>query len=43
MLKGWMETSRLIVATNAIGVGLDVLDVRGVVHAGTPCRLRDYA
>ena len=32
-----------MVATNAMGVGLDVPDVRGVVHAGAPHRLRDYA
>ena len=42
-LKGWMETGRLIVATNAMGVGLDVPDIRGVIHAGAPFRLRDYA
>ena len=42
-LKDWMETGRLMVATNAMGVGLDVPDVRGVVHAGAPRRLRDYA
>ena len=41
-LKGWIETGRLIVATNAIGIGLDVPDVRGVVHTGAPRRLWDY-
>ena len=41
-LKGWAETGRLMVATNAMGVGLDVADIRGVIHAGAPGRLRDY-
>ena len=42
-LKGWMETGRLMMATNAMGVELDVLDVRGVVHTEAPRRLQDYA
>ena len=42
-LKDWMETGQLMMATNAMGVGLDMPDVRGVVHARAPRRLRDYA
>ena len=42
-LKNWMETGWLMMATNVMGVGLDVPDVRGVVHVGAPRRLRDYA
>ncbi|KAF4475431.1 Bloom syndrome protein-like protein [Colletotrichum fructicola Nara gc5] len=32
----------VIVATNALGLGIDVPDVRLVVHAGMPRRLRDF-
>jgi superfamily II DNA helicase RecQ len=46
----WMEEWRTsvggksgwIVATNALGLGVDVPDVRLVVHAGMPRRLRDF-
>ncbi|RKK63864.1 hypothetical protein BFJ69_g16845 [Fusarium oxysporum] len=41
-LRSWMEQGHLIVATNALGLGVDVPDVRLVVHAGMPSRLRDY-
>jgi superfamily II DNA helicase RecQ len=41
-LKEWMKGGGLIVATNALGLGVDVPDVRLVVHAGMPRRLRDY-
>jgi RecQ family ATP-dependent DNA helicase len=41
-LKEWMKGGRLIVATNALGLGVDVPDVRLVVHVGMPRRLRDY-
>jgi superfamily II DNA helicase RecQ len=43
ILRRWMQDGRVIVATNALGVGLDVADIRAVVHAGIPRRLRDYA
>jgi superfamily II DNA helicase RecQ len=41
-LRWWIDQGRLIVATNALGLGVDVPDVRLVVHAGMPNRLRDY-
>ncbi|PWI64632.1 hypothetical protein PCL_09489 [Purpureocillium lilacinum] len=40
--REWVEDGPLIVATNALGLGVDVPDVRLVVHAGMPSRLRDY-
>ncbi|KAJ3469903.1 hypothetical protein MRS44_000002 [Fusarium solani] len=41
-LRSWIDQGHLIVATNALGLGVDVPDVRLVVHAGMPNRLRDY-
>jgi RecQ family ATP-dependent DNA helicase len=41
-LKEWIGGGRLIVATSALGLGVDVPNVRLVVHAGMPRRLRDY-
>lgn len=41
-LKMWIKEGTLVVATNALGLGVDVPDVRLVVHAGMPTRLRDY-
>jgi superfamily II DNA helicase RecQ len=41
-LRLWMEQGHLIVATDALGLGVDVPDVRLVVHAGMPRRLRNY-
>jgi superfamily II DNA helicase RecQ len=38
-----MDSGRVIVTTNALGMGVDIPDVRMVVHAGAPRRLRDYA
>ncbi|KAI1463758.1 P-loop containing nucleoside triphosphate hydrolase protein [Daldinia caldariorum] len=35
--------SRVIAATNALGAGLDVPDIRAVVHADAPYRLSDFA
>lgn len=45
-MREWAEGSgeaRVIITTNALGLGIDVPDVRSVVHVGTPRRLRDYA
>lgn len=45
-LETWRQSKstqdRLIVATNALGLGIDVPDVRLVVHAGMPERMRDF-
>jgi superfamily II DNA or RNA helicase len=43
IIRRWIQDGGVIVATNALGVGLDVPDVRAVVHAGVPHRIRDYA
>lgn len=43
-MKAWIEGQhRVIVATNALGLGVDIPDIRVVVHLGRPRRLRDYA
>jgi superfamily II DNA helicase RecQ len=43
-MKELMEgKSRVISATNALGLGVDLPDVRLVIHAGKPRKLRDYA
>ena len=34
---------RVISATNALGLGIDLPDIRVVIHAGQPQKLRDYA
>lgn len=41
-LRRWMREGRLVVATNALGLGVDVPDVRLVVYVGMSRRLRDY-
>jgi superfamily II DNA helicase RecQ len=41
-LTEWINTGQVIVATNALGMGLDVPNVRGVLHVGAPGKLRDY-
>ncbi|KNB16583.1 hypothetical protein FOXG_21712 [Fusarium oxysporum f. sp. lycopersici 4287] len=41
-LRSWIDDGHLIVATNSLGLGVDVSDVRLVIHAGMPSRLRDY-
>lgn len=43
ILQGWINTGGPIAATNALGLGLDVPNVRFVIHAGAPRDLRDYA
>jgi superfamily II DNA or RNA helicase len=42
-MREWVDGGRVIVATNALGVGIDVPDVRVVIHVGAPRRLRDFA
>jgi superfamily II DNA helicase RecQ len=41
-LQRWKKQGKLIVATNALGMGIDVPDVRVVLHIGLPRQLRDY-
>jgi hypothetical protein len=41
-LQTWMMGERIMVATNALGMGIDIPDVRLVVHAWMPRRIRDY-
>lgn len=43
IMRRWMRQGQTIVATNALGVGLDVPGIRGVLHAGLPRRLTDFA
>ena len=33
---------RVIVATNALGLGIDAPHIRAVIHLGVPDRMRDY-
>jgi superfamily II DNA helicase RecQ len=43
-IRGWLKGDhRVIVATNALGLGVDIPDIRVVIHAGRPRKLRDYA
>lgn len=42
-MQGWMTTKRLIVATNALGLGINVPDVRLVIHVGLPYEIRAFA
>ncbi|KAK4205856.1 DNA helicase, partial [Rhypophila decipiens] len=39
----WREKGGVIVTTNALGMGIDIPNVRMVVHVGAPRKLRDYA
>ena len=40
-LKQWIKTGQVMVATNALGVGLDVANIRAVIHHVAPRRLRE--
>lgn len=43
-MRAWLQGEhRVIVATNALGLGVDIPDIRVVIHAGPPRKLRDYA
>jgi len=43
-MKELMEGKhRVVCATNALGLGVDIPDIRVVIHAGQPQKLRDYA
>ncbi|TQV95460.1 DNA helicase [Cordyceps javanica] len=41
MMESWKTEERVIMATNALGMGIDVPDIRLVVHAWMPRRIRD--
>jgi superfamily II DNA helicase RecQ len=41
-MREWLGAKRVIVATNAFGLRIDIPDVRLVIHAGVPRRLRDF-
>lgn len=41
-LRAWIEGGGFIAATSALGVSVNVPDVRVVIYAGIPGRLRDY-
>jgi superfamily II DNA helicase RecQ len=42
-MQSWRTTRRLIVATNALGLGINVQDVRLVIHVGLPYQVRAFA
>ena len=43
-LQGFMEgKQRMIVATNALGLGIDIPDIRVIWHVDPPRTLLDYA
>ncbi|PNP44455.1 hypothetical protein TGAMA5MH_03801 [Trichoderma gamsii] len=42
-MQSWITTRRLIVATNALGLGINVPDVRLVIHVGLPYQIRAFA
>ncbi|KAK7986869.1 Bloom syndrome protein-like protein [Apiospora saccharicola] len=42
IVRKWVEQGGCIVSTNALGVGLDIADVRYVFHIGIPRLLRDF-
>ena len=42
-MQSWKTTRRLIVATNALGLGINVPDVRLVIHVGLPYQVRAFA
>ncbi|RFU71857.1 hypothetical protein TARUN_10405, partial [Trichoderma arundinaceum] len=41
-MERWIRSGGIMVATNALGVGLDIADVRYVFHLGPPRQLRDF-
>lgn len=42
IVRGWIKSGGAIVATSALGAGIDIPDVRYVFHAGLPRTLRDF-
>ncbi|KAI1285122.1 hypothetical protein F5Y03DRAFT_402212, partial [Xylaria venustula] len=43
IFQRWLRTSGVMVATNALGAGIDIPDIRATIHAVAPRRMRDYA
>lgn len=43
VMQRWMSQGGLIIATSALGLGIDLPDVRLVIHYKAPRNLRDYA
>jgi superfamily II DNA helicase RecQ len=41
-LQRWKDGGDIIVGTKALGLGIDVSDVRLVLHAGMPFQMKDY-
>jgi superfamily II DNA helicase RecQ len=41
-LQWWKDSGDMIVGTKALGLGIDVPDVRLVLHAGMPYQMKDY-
>jgi superfamily II DNA helicase RecQ len=37
------QTKRVFTTTNALGVGIDVLTIRVVIHVGIPKELKQYS
>lgn len=42
IVQTFQSSGALIACTNALGVGLDIPNVRGVIHLGSPKLFRDY-
>ncbi|KAI1286494.1 P-loop containing nucleoside triphosphate hydrolase protein [Xylaria venustula] len=43
IFQRWLQTSDVMVATNALGAGIDISDIRATIYAVAPRRMRDYA
>ena len=42
VIREWVRKSGAIVTTSALGVGMDIPDIRLIIHAGCPRSLRDF-
>jgi ATP-dependent DNA helicase RecQ len=43
-MKDWINRKhRVIIATNTLGLGIDISDIQVVIYAGAPRKIRDYA
>jgi superfamily II DNA/RNA helicase len=42
MLESIKNSGNLMVATNAMGLGIDIPDIRLVIHVGSPVSMLDY-